>query len=111
MKCPVCVKEEKKSQVYPGQCTSTCMAAMPYYDEDGQYHNHVPNTTTTYYSCSNRHRFVINSRSGCSYCNAYPAKNETTILESIPENGTMTGGGVILVPCGGLGLNTLFSEK
>jgi hypothetical protein len=34
MKCPKCVEEGEKSQVYPGLTSVTCMGYQPYYDED-----------------------------------------------------------------------------
>ena len=65
MKCPQCTKEGKKSQVYPGMCTTTLLFCPPYYDEDGKYHNHDSNTTTTQYKCSNGHEWVENTRGSC----------------------------------------------
>ena len=47
MKCSECITEGKKSQVNPGWSTVTAMYCAPYYDEDGKYHNHDRNTTTT----------------------------------------------------------------
>jgi hypothetical protein len=35
MKCPKCVEEGEKSQVYPGLTSVTCMGYQPYYDEAG----------------------------------------------------------------------------
>lgn len=61
MKCPECIKEGKKSNVYPGMSTTTLMKIFEYYDEEGKYHYSNPNTTTTYYSCSNGHKWSDNS--------------------------------------------------
>ena len=53
MICPECKKEGKKSIVYPGYGSTTLMYCQPFYDENGKYHHHDMNTTTTPYSCSN----------------------------------------------------------
>jgi hypothetical protein len=55
MICPECSVEGRKSKVYPGLSTVTLMASAPYYDEDGEYHDHDPNITTTRFACSNGH--------------------------------------------------------
>jgi hypothetical protein len=57
LKCPECIKEGKKSKVYIGCTTSTLIAPVQYYDEDGNYHSSNPNTMTTQYSCSNGHHW------------------------------------------------------
>lgn len=58
MQCPECQKEGKKSKVYQGMSTTTLLGWIPYWDEEGKYHNDNPNTTTTEYSCSNGHRWT-----------------------------------------------------
>jgi hypothetical protein len=68
MKCPECVKEGRKSTVYPGSGMTTAMACSPYYDEEGVYHFHDRNYTTQNYSCSNGHRWDERSRSKCINC-------------------------------------------
>lgn len=57
MKCPECVKEGKKSRVTPSGGPVTAMYCAPYYDEDGAYHHHDRNLSTTNYSCSNGHQW------------------------------------------------------
>ncbi len=64
MKCEECIKEEKKSTVYvPQYGTTTLMCSAPdYYDEEGKFHEgHNPNTTTTEWSCSNGHTWIVKS--------------------------------------------------
>lgn len=56
--CPICVKESNKSTVFIGLSMTTLMCTQEYYDEDGKYHFHNPNTITTEYSCSNGHKFT-----------------------------------------------------
>lgn len=58
MICETCKAEGKKSRVYEGYSSSTCMGYEAYYDENGKHHVHNPNATTTEYSCSNGHRWV-----------------------------------------------------
>ena len=58
MICPQCKKLGKKSRVYCGISTVTCIGFIPYYDEDGHYHHNDPNKTTTEYACSNGHHWV-----------------------------------------------------
>lgn len=57
MKCPECVDAGLESKVWVGMTTSTCLAAVPFYDEAGEYHFDDPNTHTTSYRCSNGHSF------------------------------------------------------
>jgi len=65
MKCPVCVKLGVKSTLQGGAGTTTLMYCPPYYDEDGNYHNHDSNTTTSGWTCSNGHRFVTEGHGAC----------------------------------------------
>jgi len=66
---PVCVECKKlgeKSSIYANGSSSTLMSGgPPYWDEDGIYHSHDPNTITSAYSCSKGHAFTIKSRSSC----------------------------------------------
>jgi len=64
MKCPECQELELKSMVYSKGSSSTLMGCMPYYDEDGKYHDHDVNTVTESFRCSNNHYFskkILNS--------------------------------------------------
>lgn len=65
MICPKCKKEGKKSRVYPGMGTSTLLFCPPFYDEEGKYHNHDSNTTTTEYKCSNGHKWTERTSGSC----------------------------------------------
>ena len=65
MICSECLELGLKSKVYVG-CGSTTLAySEPFYDEDGRYHNHNPNITTTEYSCSNGHKWTESSNYRC----------------------------------------------
>ncbi len=65
MICPECSKEGQKSTVYPGGSLRTCMNFNPFYDQDGKYHLHDANTTTTNYRCSNGHAWIESRRGSC----------------------------------------------
>ncbi len=58
MKCPECLKENKKSVIYVGACMSTLACSIPHYDKEGVYHNVDPNITTTSYWCSEGHKWI-----------------------------------------------------
>ena len=85
MICNQCRDEGKRSKVYPGVSTRTLMWAQPYYDEVGRYHHNDPNTTTTEYTCSNRHRWV--TRAG-------PDGMTTKSLEPLEPKQDMVGFGL-----------------
>ena len=55
MICPECAKVGMTSRVYPGVGSQTLVYYPPFYDEQGRYHDHDRNTTTTDYTCSNGH--------------------------------------------------------
>lgn len=65
MKCPECVKAGQTSRVTVGMSTSTLMSGSSFYDENGDYHSHDPNTTETDYACSNGHQWQESTRSKC----------------------------------------------
>jgi hypothetical protein len=58
-KCPICQKQHLKSKVYMEGCTTTLIAGIPYYDEEGNYHINDPNITSCFGRCSNGHTFTI----------------------------------------------------
>lgn len=68
MICPTCASEGQKSRVYPGASFTTAMGAHQFYDEDGRYHFHDPNTAYTQYRCSNGHSWQETSRAPCPTC-------------------------------------------
>lgn len=65
MKCPVCVKEGRTSEVYPKGGFTTAMYCQPFYDEEGKYHNHDANITTHGLSCSNNHSWTERTSGSC----------------------------------------------
>lgn len=65
MKCPTCVEEGNKSIVSVGGSITTAMASHQFYDENGKYHLHDPNTSSTQYRCSNGHDWTESSKNKC----------------------------------------------
>lgn len=65
MICPKCKKLGKKSTVYPGIASTTLLYCQPFYDEEGNYHDHDCNTTTTTYRCSNGHEWMESHEGKC----------------------------------------------
>lgn len=69
MKCSQCIEENKKSTVSSEGCSTTLLGyGGPFYDEDGIYHDHDPNIVTTYYRCSNGHRWHEKGSKQCPGC-------------------------------------------
>ena len=64
MICKQCKKEGKKSKVYIGASTMTCVNfGNGHYNEEGIYVEPADhNSHTTQYSCSNGHSFKIDSK-------------------------------------------------
>lgn len=68
MKCPWCVKEDKRSTLTPLASFRTAMGWEPYYDEDGRYHTHDPNAGAPRFMCSRGHDFLA-TYYPCNSCN------------------------------------------
>ena len=87
MKCPTCVEEGEKSQVYLGGTCTTSMGYSSYYDEGGIFHSHDPNKQTTKYSCSRRHKWSKSSTfpcpaKGCTW-KSHLAESDSRLSEGI----------------------------
>ncbi len=65
MKCPECQTEGEKSRVFLRGSRTTAAHHWPYYDEDGIYHDHDPNTVTSAYHCSRKHSWETKSKRPC----------------------------------------------
>lgn len=66
MKCGKCVEAGLKSTLFDeGPGATTLMLSSSFWDEEGVYHQHNPNIASTYYRCSNGHRFSISRKRGC----------------------------------------------
>ena len=65
MICSECKEQGLKSKVYPGTSSATLMWCPPFYDEEGNFHNHDANTITSEYSCSNGHSWTESSHGTC----------------------------------------------
>jgi hypothetical protein len=68
MRCPTCEAAGQKSRVYPGMTSTTCMGSQRYWDEEGVYHCHDPNTTSQRFSCSNGHVWGKSTTYECPGC-------------------------------------------
>lgn len=79
MFCPECQEQGLRSEVYPGMTTRTLAYCQPFYDEEGNYHHHDSNVSTTEFSCSNDHSWET-YRTGSCWC-GWPEKIETGGLE------------------------------
>lgn len=66
--CPDCREGGLTSRVTVGPSTVTCMAGQQFYDEQGRFHDHDPNTMTTQYSCSNGHVWSSQQLMSCRVC-------------------------------------------
>ncbi len=65
MLCPKCVESGEKSSVYYRSGSTTLVAFSPFYDEDGEYHNHDTNKRVSNYGCSQGHWFSITNPNNC----------------------------------------------
>jgi hypothetical protein len=84
MICQKCKAEGKKSRVnVPMGGFSTCMAWQNYYDEDGKYHHHDPNSHSSTYSCSEGHRWHVTTYSQCFSCDFNEGRDTVTYDESL----------------------------
>lgn len=81
MKCPVCVKEGLRSKVYGGIGLSTLVYYEPFYDEDGEYHDHDGNAFTADYSCSYGHEFTVTSYKKC-WCGWSGGEDSVTVTKA-----------------------------
>ncbi len=63
--CPTCQENNLTSKVTELTSSTTAMYCKPFYDEEGNYHNHDSNKTTTVFECSNGHSFVRKGHKGC----------------------------------------------
>lgn len=68
MKCEECGKLGKTSTIGIGSSIVTSAGISQYYDEEGNYHHHDPNVSSTDYHCSNGHSWVVKSKHTCESC-------------------------------------------
>ena len=67
MRCPECETSGTKSKVFPQGGTVTLLGFEPFYDEDGNYHRHDPNTITSGYRCSEGHSWTSRRKAACPH--------------------------------------------
>lgn len=68
MKCPECLKDGKKSNIFLDKTDSTLMTYYPHWDYKGKLHNHDPNDTTVYYHCDQGHSWSEVKDKKCDNC-------------------------------------------
>lgn len=61
------------SAIHVGMSSTTLMSGSSFYDGQGRFHSHDPNTSTTNYTCSNGHSWNVGSGPILCWC-----QNETT---------------------------------
>jgi hypothetical protein len=67
--CPKCKELGQKSTINgSGYGISTAMWCAPYYDEDGKYHHHNANSTTSQHVCSMGHILFVTAAKKCQSC-------------------------------------------
>jgi len=65
MICPACQREGKQSRIKLLGYIVTSMCAHEFYDEQGRYHSHDPNSMSTSARCSAGHQLAIVVKHGC----------------------------------------------
>lgn len=65
MICPMCEAQGLQSKVLAGPSSVTLIYSPPFYDENGAYHHHDLNTSTTQCKCSSGHEWTEVSRPSC----------------------------------------------
>jgi len=75
--CPTCYRSSVPSCVYVGARTSTLLSYVPFYDEDGKYHDHDPNMHNISFRCSRGHVWEEKIKYRC-WC-GWPEKVEKKI--------------------------------
>lgn len=68
MICEKCKESGLRSTVHGGVSMSTLMHCPSWYDEDGRYHTHDLNWTTSDWHCSNGHRWRVREQGSCPAC-------------------------------------------
>jgi hypothetical protein len=68
IKCPICSEEGEKSRLTAVGGRSTNLEWEKFFDEEGKYHQHDPNTVIHLFKCSNGHEIEVLSKTGCGAC-------------------------------------------
>jgi len=67
VKCPIC-EDRGGAKVYPLGCSATLIGYYPYHDEEGVYHDHNPNATTSLFCCDKGHSWQVKTYATCPGC-------------------------------------------
>ena len=68
MRCEQCKIDGLRSVLFSEGSSTTLMGGVEYYDEDGRFHVHDPNITTTTLKCSMGHVTLDKSTLKCPIC-------------------------------------------
>lgn len=68
VKCQTCQADGEQSFVRVGSSATTAMGTDVFYDEDGRFHCHDPNTTATEFWCSRGHSWTESRQHRCLTC-------------------------------------------
>lgn len=84
MKCPTCVLEGRRSKLhcYGGVSRTLLGGESPWFDEDGQYHEHDPNIERRTLQCSNGHRWLHTRFPACASCGWSRGPEEWQAIEA-----------------------------
>ncbi len=85
MKCKTCAELGLTSTLSVVSNFATLMCDHQYFDEQGRYHLHDPNTTSTVYRCSNGHSTVETSRRHCPTCKPKEAVPGGNVCHSVEQ--------------------------
>lgn len=75
--CPECASNDERSTVQPLAVARTLMAHYPFYDKDGDFHNHDPNYTAEFFKCSRGHEFSVRILCACGWPVSGPYAQDT----------------------------------
>lgn len=93
MRCPECEKEGEKSLVYADGSMMTAVYLPPFYDEEGRYHHHDPNSHSTTFTCSLGHKWSESKVNKC-WC-GWPDEERDIMIHELAdvEEGAVIGDG------------------
>ena len=65
MKCKHCEAEGETSELTLHTSHTTLMCSLSYYDEEGRFHHHDPNTKSDRVTCSRGHSYEHRATDAC----------------------------------------------
>ena len=89
MICPKCKELGLKSVVYVGMTQYVSTYNQPFYDEEGNYHQH-PVKGTGYNNCSQGHRIDFETDNRCGFCD-WGSEGTSVASDNVLVTGGYTG--------------------